>query len=46
MGHDYWSLTAIDVIRDKRDGRVLSDDAIEFVVRGATDGSIPDYQLA
>src|SRR6202165_1872115 len=39
-------LTAIDVIRDKRDGRVLSDDPIEFVVRGATDGSIPDYQLA
>jgi pyrimidine-nucleoside phosphorylase len=46
MGHDYWSLTAIDVIRDKRDGRVLSDEAIEFLVRGATDGSIPDYQLA
>src|ERR1700716_4044556 len=39
-------LTAIDVIRDKRDGRVLSDDAIRFMVRGATDGSIPDYQLA
>jgi pyrimidine-nucleoside phosphorylase len=39
-------LTAIDVIRDKRDGRVLSDQAIEFLVRGATDGSIPDYQLS
>jgi pyrimidine-nucleoside phosphorylase len=39
-------LTAIDVIRDKRDGRVLSDEAIEFFVRGATDGSIPDYQLS
>jgi pyrimidine-nucleoside phosphorylase len=39
-------LTAIDVIRDKRDGLVLSDEAIEFFVRGATDGSIPDYQLA
>jgi pyrimidine-nucleoside phosphorylase len=39
-------LTAIDVIRDKRDGRVLSDEAIEFLVRGATDGSIPDYQLS
>src|SRR3984893_1592525 len=39
-------LTAIEVIRDKRDGRVLSDDAIRFLVRGATDGSIPDYQLA
>ena len=39
-------MKAIDVIRDKRDGRVLSDQAIEFLVRGATDGSIPDYQLA
>ena len=39
-------MTAIDVIRDKRDGRVLSDEAIEFVVRGATNGSIPDYQLS
>ena len=39
-------MTVIDVIRDKRDGRVLSDEAIRFIVRGATDGSIPDYQLA
>jgi pyrimidine-nucleoside phosphorylase len=39
-------MTAIDVIRDKRDGLVLSDEAIRFLVRGATDGSIPDYQLA
>jgi pyrimidine-nucleoside phosphorylase len=37
---------ATDVIRDKRDGRVLSDEAIRFFVRGATDGSIPDYQLS
>jgi pyrimidine-nucleoside phosphorylase len=37
---------AIDVIRDKRDGRALSDEAIRFFVHGATDGSIPDYQLA
>ena len=39
-------MTAIDVIRDKLDGRALSDEAIEFIVRGATDGSIPDYQLS
>jgi pyrimidine-nucleoside phosphorylase len=39
-------VTAIDVIRDKRDGLVLSDEAIRFLVRGAADGSIPDYQLA
>jgi pyrimidine-nucleoside phosphorylase len=37
---------AIDLIRDKRDGLAHSDDAIRFVVRGATDGSIPDYQLS
>jgi pyrimidine-nucleoside phosphorylase len=39
-------LKALDVIRDKRDGQVLSDEAIEFFVRGASDGSIPDYQLS
>ena len=39
-------LTAIDVIRDKRDGHVLSDEAIHYIVRGATDGSIPDYQIS
>ena len=35
-----------DIIRDKRDGHVLSDEAIGFLVRGASDGSIPDYQLS
>ena len=39
-------MTAIDVIREKRDGFAHSDEAIRFVVHGATDGSIPDYQLA
>jgi pyrimidine-nucleoside phosphorylase len=39
-------MTAIDVIRDKRDGHAHSDEAIRFLVRGATDGSIPDYQLS
>jgi pyrimidine-nucleoside phosphorylase len=37
---------AIDVIREKRDGLAHSDEAIRFLVRGASDGSIPDYQLA
>src|SRR5438132_1774384 len=46
MGHDYFFFQADDGIRDKRDGRALSDDAIEFMVRGATDGSIPDYQIS
>ena len=35
-----------DIIRDKRDGHVLSEEAIGFLVRGASDGSIPDYQLS
>src|SRR5438132_11592265 len=39
-------MTALELIRDKRDGRVLADEGIRFLVRGATDGSIPGYQLA
>ena len=34
------------MIREKRDGLAHGDDAIRFLVRGASDGSIPDYQLA
>ncbi len=39
-------MTALDLIREKRDGQPHTDAGIEFLVRGATDGSIPDYQLA
>jgi len=39
-------VTALDVIREKRDGLEHSDDTIRFLVRGASDGTIPDYQLA
>jgi pyrimidine-nucleoside phosphorylase len=38
-------MRAIDIIRSKRDGEVLSRDAIQAVVRGVTDGSWPDYQV-
>jgi pyrimidine-nucleoside phosphorylase len=39
-------VTALDLIREKRDGHAHSDAGIQYLVRGATDGSIPDYQLA
>jgi thymidine phosphorylase len=35
-----------EIIRRKRDGKVLSDDEIGFFVRGLTDGSITDGQVA
>ena len=38
-------MTFYDVIRKKRDGRELTEEEIALFVRGATDGSIPDYQL-
>ena len=34
----------VDVIARKRDGQALTRDEIEFFVRGAADGSLPDYQ--
>ncbi len=34
------------IISSKRDGKVLSESEIRFFVRGFTDGSIPDYQMA
>src|SRR2546422_1900297 len=39
-------MTALELIREKRDGQALSDEAIRFLVAGAADGSSPDYQLA
>jgi pyrimidine-nucleoside phosphorylase len=39
-------VTALDLIREKRDGQAHSDAGIQYLVGGATDGSIPDYQLA
>lgn len=35
-----------DIIAKKRDGFELSAEEIEFVVKGASDDSIPDYQLS
>ena len=36
----------IDLIRKKRDGGALSAAEIGYLVRGCTDGNIPDYQMA
>jgi len=39
-------VTALELIREKRDGQAHTDEAIRFLVSGASDGTIPDYQLA
>ena len=39
-------MRAVDIIRKKRDAGELTGEEIEFLIRGATDNSVPDYQLA
>ena len=36
----------VDLIRKKRDGKELSTEEINFVVRGHTAGDLPDYQIS
>ena len=36
----------VDLIEKKRDGGILSDDEIRFIIEGFTQGSIPDYQMS
>lgn len=36
----------VDLIEKKRDGHVLTDDEIQFIVTGYTKGEIPDYQMS
>ncbi|MBP2240746.1 pyrimidine-nucleoside phosphorylase [Cytobacillus eiseniae] len=36
----------VDIIENKRDGRELTTEEIQFFVNGYTDGSIPDYQVS
>ena len=38
-------LDIISILEDKKHGRALSREQISFFVKGAADGSIPDYQL-
>ena len=36
----------VDIIEKKRDGRELSTEEIQFLIKGYTDGQIPDYQMS
>jgi pyrimidine-nucleoside phosphorylase len=36
----------VDLIEKKRDGQELSTEEINFIIKGYTDGSIPDYQVS
>ncbi|WP_138416843.1 pyrimidine-nucleoside phosphorylase [Aquibacillus sediminis] len=36
----------VDVITNKRNGKVLTEEEIKFFIQGYTNGSIPDYQAA
>ena len=36
----------VDLIAKKRDGYELTESEIRFLIRGYTDGSIPDYQMS
>lgn len=39
-------MNVAQIITDKRDGKALSDEQIEFVVGGYANESVPDYQMA
>ncbi|MGG3803062.1 pyrimidine-nucleoside phosphorylase [Metabacillus fastidiosus] len=36
----------VDLIEKKRDGRQLTKEEIQFIIKGYTDESIPDYQMS
>jgi pyrimidine-nucleoside phosphorylase len=36
----------VDLIEKKRDGHELATEEINFIIKGYTDGSIPDYQMS
>lgn len=39
-------MNVIDIISKKRDGLEMSQTEIEYMVKGISDGSIPDYQIS
>ncbi|MGG0178387.1 pyrimidine-nucleoside phosphorylase [Gottfriedia acidiceleris] len=36
----------VDLIEKKRDGKTLTTEEVNFVIKGFTDGSVPDYQMS
>ncbi|WP_174734075.1 pyrimidine-nucleoside phosphorylase [Mesobacillus harenae] len=36
----------VDLIQKKRDGNGLKSEEIQFIIKGYTDGTIPDYQMS
>jgi pyrimidine-nucleoside phosphorylase len=40
------AFTAVELIETKRDRNELTPDAIEWLIRAYTDGTVPDYQMA
>ncbi|RBP89520.1 pyrimidine-nucleoside phosphorylase [Cytobacillus firmus] len=41
-----FEMRMVDLIEKKRDGLELATEEIQFVIKGYTDGSIPDYQVS
>ncbi len=39
-------MRVVDVIEKKRDGKELSTEEIQFLIKGYTEDSIPDYQMS
>jgi pyrimidine-nucleoside phosphorylase len=39
-------MRAVDIIIDKRNGKELSQEALQFLIHGYVAGEIPDYQIA